>query len=66
METPAVSSQQIVQAEEVIELTATRLLEQGLSIRAVAESTGLSRRQVTKLKAKVNKEDGGPDRKSVV
>ncbi|WP_341522243.1 hypothetical protein AABC73_02005 [Pseudomonas sp. G.S.17] len=60
METPAVSSQQIVQTEEAIELSAVRLLEQGQSIRAVAESTGLSRRQVTKLKAKLNKEDCGP------
>lgn len=60
MATPTVSPQQTTQAEESVELTASRLLGQGLSMRAVAESTGLSRRQVTKLKASLNNEDSGP------
>ena len=60
MATPAVSPQQATQTEASGELTASRLLGQGLSVRAVAESTGLSRRQVTKLKANLNKEDFGP------
>jgi len=60
MATPAVSTQQTIQTEESVELTASRLLGQGLSVRAVSESTGLSRRQVTKLKANLNNEDCGP------
>lgn len=60
MATPDLSPQQTFQTEESIELTASRLLGQGLSVRAVAQSTGLSRRQVTKLKANLNEEDCGP------
>lgn len=60
MATPAISPQQTNQAEEAVSSTASRLLEKGLSVRAVAESTGLSRRQVTKLKANSNREDSDP------
>lgn len=60
MTTPAVFPQQTTQTAESVELIAYRLLGQGLSVRAVAEFTGLSRRQVTKLKASSNKEESGP------
>lgn len=48
------------QNKEPAERIARRLLEHGHSIRAVADSTGLSRRQVTKLKAYTDEEDCGP------
>lgn len=48
------------QTIEAADQIARRLLEQGHSIRAVAGSTGLSRRQVTKLKTYTDEEDCGP------
>lgn len=48
------------QTVEPAEQIARRLLEQGHSIRAVADSTGLSRRQVTKLKAYADGGDRDP------